>query len=236
MKRHYSYFLIKPDGIRFIDEICSTIEENFPATKYYAVEDFEETVKKLYNKHYEEKGEKFANSYASYLYGLKELFGNQSIIALIADNSTSYETLVKRIHQIKIELRRTYGNDNIGVITNYGTGKKNYVRFISQDGTKSIPRIMEDLGNHRINNLNIIHSPDADVKVTLEELNTLLTLGIIDDKNLITPDILNKMRKYKTIKFQDDMREADYEGTIQPDISGFTKMEIKKLEDLYFDK
>ena len=132
--------------------------------------------------------------------------------------------------------RKTYSNDNIGVITNYGTGKKNYVRFISQDGTKSIPRIMENLGNHRINNLNIIHSPDADVKVTLEELNILLASGIIDDKNMITADILNKMRKYKTVTFQNDMKEPDYEGQIQPDISGFTKMEIKRLENVYFEK
>ena len=82
---------------------------------------------------------------------------------------------------------------------------------------------MEDLGNHRINNLNIIHSPDANIKVTLEELNTLLALGIIDDKNLITADLLNKMRKYKTVIFQNDMRDPNYEGPIQPDISGFTK-------------
>ena len=236
MKRLYSYYLIKPDGIRFIDEICSTIEKNFSATKYYVVENFEETIKELYHKHYTERGENFANSYESYLYGVKELFGNQSIIALVADKSDSYETFVKRIHQIKIELRKTYSNDNIGVITNYGTGKKNYVRFISQDGTKSIPRIMENLGNHRINNLNIIHSPDADVKVTLEELNILLASGIIDDKNMITADILNKMRKYKTVTFQNDMKEPDYEGQIQPDISGFTKMEIKRLENVYFEK
>lgn len=55
-KRHYSYLLIKPDGIRFIDEICDEIEERYQSVRYYAVEDFEEIIKKLYHKHYEKKG------------------------------------------------------------------------------------------------------------------------------------------------------------------------------------
>lgn len=232
-KRHYSYFLIKPDGIRFIDELCDEIEERYQSVRYYAVEDFEEIIKKLYHKHYEEKGEKFANSFDSYLYGLKELFGNQTIMALIADGSISQEELMKSIYRTKIELRNRHTNNNIGIITNHGTGTKNYVRFISADGVKSLPRIMEDLGNHRISNMNIIHSPDPNLSVTLEELNILVSEGIIDDKNLINADIMNKIRKYKTVRFQDDTKEPGYIGEAKPDISGFVKMEIKRLEDSY---
>lgn len=154
-------------------------------------------------------------------------------MALIADGSISQEELIKSIYRTKIELRNKHANNNIGIITNHGTGAKNYVRFISADGVKSLPRMMEDLGNHRISNMNIIHSPDADLSVTLEELNILLSEGIIDDKNLINADIMNKIRKYKTVKFQDDTKEPGYIGEAKPDISGFVKMEIKRLEDSY---
>lgn len=39
------------------------------------------------------------------------------------------------------------------------------------------------------------------------------------------------MRKYQTAKFQEDMREKEYEGEIQPDISGFIKSEIEQSSD-----
>ena len=39
---------------------------------------------------------------------------------------------------------------------------------------------------------------------------------------------MNQMKKYHTANFQEDMRVDEYEGGIQPDISGFIRNEIKK--------
>ena len=58
MKRSYSYFIVKPDGIRYLDEILNDLEGKFQEIKYYAVDDFESLIKKLYHKHYENKGER----------------------------------------------------------------------------------------------------------------------------------------------------------------------------------
>ena len=58
MKRSYSYFIVKPDGIRYLDEILNDLEGKFQEIKYYAVDDFERLIKKLYHKHYENKGER----------------------------------------------------------------------------------------------------------------------------------------------------------------------------------
>ena len=44
VQRHYSYFLVKPDGIKRLDEICDEIEKKFQSVMYYAVEDFEISV------------------------------------------------------------------------------------------------------------------------------------------------------------------------------------------------
>lgn len=231
MKRHYSYFLIKPDGIRYLDEICSTLEEKFESIRYYAVPNFEDTIKALYYKHYETKGTSFAKSFESYLYGLINLFGNETILALISDRNKTYDELARDVFETKIEVRKKYVNNRIGIITNYGKGEKNYIRFLETDGRQGLPRIMQELGNYRVNDMNIIHSPDSNPHITLEELNILLQLGIIDDKNLITENMLIQMRKYETVKFQRDMRKPNYQSEQKPDISGFIKADIENLEE-----
>lgn len=231
MKRKYSYFIIKPDGMRFLDDICNTIEQRYQSIRYYAIEDFDDIIKKLYYKHFEGKGEKFANSFSSYLYGLKELFGNYAILALVADSTKEYDQLMQSVFNTKIEIRNKYVNNNIGIVTNHGNGQKNYIRLISEDGAEKQPRIMNGLGSHRISDMNIIHCPDPNREDTLAELNILLQEGIIHDTNMITEPMMKQMRKYQTAKFQEDMREEGYQGGIQPDISGFVKSDIERSSD-----
>ena len=67
VKRNYSYFIVKPDGMRYIDDICKRIEEEFESAIYYNVEDFDSITKKLNYKNYINKGEKFKKSFESYL-------------------------------------------------------------------------------------------------------------------------------------------------------------------------
>lgn len=231
MKRSYSYFVIKPDGIRFLDDICNIIEQKYQSIRYYAIEDFEGVIKKLYYKHFENKGEKFEKSFQAYLYGLREFFGNYAIMALIADSTNEYEELMQSVYQTKSEIREKYVNNNIGIVTNYGDMQENYIRIVSEDGLEQTPRIMNTLGAHRISDINIIHCPDPNKEDTLGELNILVQLGIIDDKNMIMQQMMQQMRKYQTAKFQEDMREKGYEGEIQPDISGFIKSEIEQSSD-----
>lgn len=224
---HYSYFLVKPDGVRFLDEICQTCEQEYEMIKYYAISDFDVIIKKLYHKHYEQKGEKFANSFSAYLYGLKEIFGNESVLILVGDSRRTYEELIQSIFQTKTQIRRIYVNNNIGIVTNCGEWSE-YIRFITPSGTERLPRIMDQLGSYRISDINIIHSPDMTKEVTLEELKILLDAEIINDRNLIPYDMIKRMRKYRTVNFQRDMREEGYEGEVQPDISGWIKAKIEE--------
>lgn len=226
---HYSYFLVKPDGVKFLDKICEDVEKRYESVRYYAVSDFETIIKKLYHKHYEKGGEKFATSFESYLYGLKELFGNESVLILIGDNRRTYEELMKSVLDMKFEIRDKYVNNNVAIVTNYGE-REEYIRIISSNGIKE-PRIMNSEGSYRISDMNIIHCPDSIKAETLDELNILMTEGIIDDKNLITYDMIKMMKKYKTVNFQKDMREDNYVGEFKPDISGWLKENIKEDMD-----
>ena len=226
MKRSYSYFIVKPDGIRYLDEILNDLEGKFQEIKYYAVDDFESLIKKLYRKHYENKGSGFAKSYASYLYGIREIFGNKALLVLVGDREKTYEELSNDIFTEKTLIRQKYVNNNVGIITNLEDEQVNYVRYVDKRGKLKEPRILNGIGNIRINDMNIIHSPDPDEATTKEELQIIINSGILQDKNLLTPDTIKKIREYGTFNFFNDMKKDDYQGNIGPDISGFIKSEI----------
>ena len=225
---HYSYFLVKPDGVKFLDKICEDIEKKYESVRYYAVSDFENIIKKLYHKHYEKGGEKFANSFQSYLYGLREMFGNEAVLILVGDNKRTYEELMKSVLDTKFGIRDKYVNNNVGIVTNYGD-RTEYIKIVSSDGIKKT-RIMNEEGSYRISDMNILHCPDSIKSETLDELGILIDEGIIDDKNLITYDMIRMMKRYQTANFQRDMREQGYIGETKPDISGWVKGNIR--EDL----
>lgn len=226
MKRSYSYFIVKPDGIRYLDEILNDLEGKFQEIKYYAVDDFESLIKKLYHKHYENKGSGFAKSYASYLYGIREIFGNKALLVLVGDREKTYEELSNDIFAEKTLIRQKYVNNNVGIITNLEDEQVNYVRYVDKRGNLKEPRILNGIGNIRINDMNIIHSPDPNEATTKEELQIIINSGILQDKNLLTPDTIKKIREYGTFNFFNDMKKDDYQGNIGPDISGFIKSEI----------
>lgn len=226
MKRSYSYFIVKPDGIRYLDEILEDLEGKFQEIKYYAVDDFESLIKKLYHRHYEQKGSDFAKAYASYLYGIREIFGNKALLVLVGDREKTYEELSNDIFAEKTLIRQKYINNNVGIITNLGDERVNYIRYVDKRGKLKEPRILNGIGNIRINDMNIIHSPDPNEATTKEELQIIINSGILQDKNLLTPDTIKKIREYGTFNFFNDMKKDDYQGNIGPDISGFIKSEI----------
>lgn len=226
MKRSYSYFIVKPDGIRYLDEILEDLEGKFQEIKYYAVDDFESLIKKLYHRHYEQKGSNFAKAYASYLYGIREIFGNKALLVLVGDREKTYEELSNDIFAEKTLIRQKYINNNVGIITNLGDERVNYIRYVDQKGNLKKPRILNGMGNIRISDMNIIHSPDPNEATTKEELQIIINSGILQDKNLLTPDTIKKIREYGTFNFFNDMKKDDYQGNIGPDISGFFKSEI----------
>ena len=196
--------------------------------KYYAVDDFESLIKKLYHKHYEKKGNNFASAYASYLYGIKEIFGNKALLALVGDREKTYKELSEEIFDAKTLIRQKYVNNNIGLITNLGDERVNYIRYVDQRGNLKEPRILNEMGNIRISDMNIIHSPDPDEATTKEELQIIINSDILQDKNLLTPDTIKNIREYGTFNFFNDIKKEEYQGNIGPDISGFIKSYIEE--------
>lgn len=148
------------------------------------------------------------------------------MLVLVGDREKTYEELSNDIFAEKTLIRQKYINNNVGIITNLGDERVNYIRYVDQKGNLKKPRILNRMGNIRISDMNIIHSPDPNEATTKEELQIIINSGILQDKNLLTPDTIKKIREYGTFNFFNDMKKADYQGNIGPDISGFIKSEI----------
>lgn len=231
--KHYSYFVIKPDGIRHMDKIIDEIHKGeFSSIYFYAIHDFENIIKKLYFKHYKEKGKDFKKGFESYLYGIKQIYNNFGILLVVGDDNRSYEELVKQVFETKMKVRDELVNDNIGIATNVPGEEENYIKIISKNGENKRIRCLNNPGFHRINDLNFIHCPDPKITTTLEELDILYNNGIISDENLISSDMIKKIIRYKCNNFIEDMREENYQGEVTPNISGFIRKSIKDDEEI----
>lgn len=228
-QQHYSYFIVKPDGIKKLNDIISIIEKSgFENMKFFAIHDFENTIKKLYHTHYEKKGEKFAESFQSYLNGIKYIYNNLGLLIMVSDSKTSYEELTQKVFNIKQEVRNKFAPKDIAIATNDRNSKKtNQIKLLEDDGSIKAPRCLKESGYHRINDMNIIHCPDPSIVTTIEELNILYNLGIIQDSNMISQNMINNITKYKCGTFLNDMFETNYQYPITPNISGFIKCQIE---------
>ncbi len=140
----------------------------------------------------------------------------------------AYKELSEEIFDAKTLIRQKYVNNNIGLITNLGDERVNYIRYVDQRGNLKEPRILNEMGNIRISDMNIIHSPDPDEATTKEELQIIINSDILQDKNLLTPDTIKNIREYGTFNFFNDMKKEEYQGNIGPDISGFIKSYIEE--------
>ena len=84
-KSSFGYFIVKPDGAKDINGILDDIEDKFDEDmiRYYKIDNFDEVVNELYYKHFEEKGDKFKNSFSDYLKALNEIYGNKALLIFI---------------------------------------------------------------------------------------------------------------------------------------------------------
>ena len=77
-----------------------------------------------------------------HLYGIREIFGNKALLVLVGDREKTYEELSNDIFAEKTLIRQKYINNNVGIITNLGDERVNYIRYVDQKGNLKKPRII----------------------------------------------------------------------------------------------
>lgn len=203
-----SYFLFKPESEKCFGKMRKYIEQNFQKVKYFAVPDWQDVIKKLYHKHYENKGEKFGDMLESLLAIQNELYGSNAIVALIKDDRTSKDELLKKIYNTKIYLRNTYSKPNaISIISNADELDipqkrkiKNRVKIIDENCKEKKFKCMNQPGNYRIQFFNYIHSPDPCIETSDEEIEILKKAEVLTRKKLISKNDIDFIAKYRTFE------------------------------------
>ena len=219
MKRNYSYFIIKPDGIRFINKIF----EKFKEIRFFRIEDYESVIKKLYFRHYQTKGEKFAKSFEQYLQASRSIFGKEALLAIVADpNNNDYDIFRQKVYDIKMSIRKDLMDLNVCLVSNENSEEpKNYIKIVNLNGEEIKSIYSRKMENYRINNLNVIHCPDTELKSTCEELKILCDIGVINEKNLFGNKNIEELLKYGTLNgFEPNDKEH------KPNISDFVVHDI----------
>ena len=201
--RNYSYFIVKPDGIRFFDRIHDRLSQEFGQVNYFYIPDYKQITNFVYSKHYKEKGEGFAKGYESYLNSLTSLFGNHARLAIVSSKADEepFESLKQRVFDTKQALRQELIDPNVALLSNTPSNeeKKFRVRIIDEEGTERKQRTFTKPGNYRINKLDVIHSPDLEEESTREEIRMLIKSEVINYTNLIDDESLKEIIKFKSL-------------------------------------
>lgn len=208
-----SYFLLKPDSEKKFGDIKEEIEQNFDNVQYFAVLDWEHTIKSVYKEHYDRKGEKFANNYQAFIDMMKELYGNYGIIVLIKEDADE-KKLSEKVMEFKSMIRNKYCKlGELGIISNWQYGKeiKNNVGTFDKGELKKSPKYMDKIGNYRFHFLNYIHSPDSE-ESSKNELKILMRNNNLNEDNIIPKDVLNKIIKYKSFAVIEECDKQKYSG------------------------
>lgn len=216
------YLLFKPESEKHFSEMRQYIENNFEKVQYFAVLDWQHIIRKLYHKHYEEKGESFEDMLEALLESVNQLYGNNAIIALVKDTSVEKDKLVKRVYQTKKHLRNLYSKPNaISIISNsdeLGIHQhkkiKNKIKIIDENGEEKRFKCMNLPGNYRIQFLNFIHSPDDSVKENDEELTILQQEGILSRRFLMSKEDVDLVGQYKTFAITEKYRQTEERKSI----------------------
>lgn len=152
---------------------------------------------------------------------MKEIYNNLGILIVVGDQKMDYQELCDKVFETKLSVREKFTNENIGIATNLEEEDGNCIQITSKSGASEKMRCLRKDGYHRINDLNLIHCPDPNIPTTLTELDILLRNGVISDENLIKPDMLNNIARYRCSTYMEDMKREDYMGIQTPNISGF---------------
>ena len=230
MDRYYSYFVIKPDGIRYFPEINDKIQQEFEKVRYFKIDDYRYIVKKIYYKHYKKGGEEFASSFEQYLYGLNSIFGNKAILAIVCERDISdANEFRRRVFDLKQQIRNEYIDENTCLVTNNPNAfvRGNFIQIVDEQDNKIPQRNFTNMGNYRISDLNIIHCPDPDEATTAIELKILCDSGIISEENMFEVPNLNTALRYRTVEGFEFCSELH-----KPTISPFIKRDIDEANKI----
>lgn len=217
--RHYSYYIIKPDGIRHFREIYSDLEEIFEgmsSVRIFKIDDYAGIMKKLYYKLFEKYSE-FPEVFDTFTRGITSLYGNEGILIIMSElhkDDMEYTAFREKVLRTKLAIREKIMDPDVRMATRipeYSNLQGN-VQLDGQPYRISIPK-----------SLSRIHCPEDNLEDTEEELQILIKSGIMCNENMLGIDDIGDVEKFGSIMgYKGEFKEP------RPDIAGFEKERIEE--------
>lgn len=201
----YSYIIVKPNGTRHFEMYTTELKKyGFEIMGYYAITDYETINMKLHTN----------PEVWRYLIPVNKMFndcyGNYAILILIAKKNVSYIEFVKQVNDFKIYVRSLFKLDYVSNIFDiskvFKDNQEQRVVIVDKFNNEVSKHEMNESGTFFVFSVNSIHTPDAEVDVTVEELMILIEEKVITERNVISSNIIESIIRYKTFEFLQDLQ------------------------------
>lgn len=205
--RHYSYYIVKPDGIRHFKEIYSSLEKMFKrmeSVRFFKIDDYSRIMKKLYYKLFQIYPEIFPEAFNSFKMGINSLYGNEGILIIMSElhqSEKEYEEFRKKILKTKLEIRDKIMDPNVRLLEKISDSSSlDGDSIVYLEGNKYRIEIRKALSR--------LHCPEDNQEETESELKILLESGIISNANMLGAIDIEHVIKYGSIMgFKQDSKE-----------------------------
>lgn len=200
----YSYLIVKPNGNRhfrtYVEELN---KKGFAIFGYYSVMDYATVNVALHPTLIEQRHIVPINNM------FKDCYGNYGVLILIGKTHITYEQFVKEVYEFKADTRKIFEVEYLSYVFDIskmlGEYREQKLVIIEKDGSEGKKREMNQIGTFLVFSVNSLHSPDPDVKVTVDEMFLLKKMNIIAESNRIPKEIVHKISEYETFVYLKDI-------------------------------
>jgi len=209
IKYFLNYFMIKPDGAKYLNEVMEMLETENIKVFFFALRDWERVASILYDAHMEWTPN-FSKIFKAYANVLRELYTNMGIVGVVIDTDPEINN---KLFNLKCKVRANHRNGQFIVLSDFCKmgGReiedlpKTTFEVITESGKKVKIKGINTKGFHSVHDLNILHCPDPVDKKIERELKVLSSSGVLDKGNILTPKILKEIIHYETFNFIKDL-------------------------------
>ena len=139
----------------------------------------------------------------------KDCYGNYGVLILIGKANITYEDFVKEVYAFKSDTRKIFEVKYLSYVFDISNMLEEYreqrLVLLEKDGSEAKKREMNQVGTFLVFSVNSLHSPDPNVKVTVEEMELLKSMNLISESNRIPDEIVYKICKYETFVYLEDI-------------------------------
>lgn len=200
----YSYMIVKPNGEKHFSMIVTLIQSSGVHIEgMYKIDDYEYVNILL---HPEKEKQKYIIP-INRIY--KDYYSNRAILILVSEGNISYEDFSRKIVELKLEIRYKNDYNYIAYVLDVSKIGMRYngetLKIVNKFNVEVAKQKMNEKGTFLVISINEIHSPDANIENTINELILLFNGKIISKENEIPNDTIEFIMKYGTFSFLQDL-------------------------------